>query len=171
MRWLPNNSLIKQNIRVIKNAYDELNDNEKQQKQDKLNEILNYYRCIYLNGLSPEEIQNINSDSDDSIEWSEIKLNAFERIKQKWNILKEKHPKKIVAGITSGVGLATTGISLASVLGGKKSKTKSKTKRNIKRINKKRVTRNYMKKNTQKRTRKIVKRIKKTRNTKKVTSN
>ena len=162
MRWLPNNSLIKQNITLIKNAYDELNDNEKQEKQEKLNEILSYYRCVYLNGLSPEEIQNINSDSDDSIEWPEIKLNTFEKITQKWNILKDKHPKKIVAGITSGVGLATTGISLASVLGG----NKTKTKRNIKRINKKRVTRNYMKKNTQKKTRKGVKKVKKTRNTK-----
>ena len=171
MRWIPNMLLIKEKILLIKNAYAELNDDEKQEKQKKLNEILSYYRCICLNGLSPEEIQNINSGSPDSIEWPEIKLNTFEKIKQKWNIIKEKHPQKIVAGITSAAGLATTGISLASVLGGKKTKTKTKTKRNIKRINKKRVTRNYMKKNTIKKTRKGVKNVKKTRNTKKVTRN
>jgi hypothetical protein len=163
MRWTPNISVIKQNILLIKNAYDELSDDEKQEKQENMNKIMTYYRCIYLNGLSPEQIQDINSGSDDSMEWPEIKLNTFEKIKQKWNILKETHPKKIVAGIGSAVGLATTGISLASVLGGKK----TKTKRNMKRINKKRVTRNYMKKNTLKKTRKGVKKVKKTRNTKK----
>jgi hypothetical protein len=63
---------------LIKNAYDELSDDEKQEKQEKMNEILSYYRCIYLNGLSPEQIQDINSGSDDSIEWPEIKLNTLE---------------------------------------------------------------------------------------------
>lgn len=165
MRWIPNISVVRKNIFLIKNAYDELNDDEQEEKQEKLNEILSYYRCIYLNGLSPEEIKNINSDSPDSIEWPEIKLNTFEKIKQKWNILKEKHPKNIATGITSAVGLSTIGISLGSVLGGKKSK------KNRKRINKKMVTRNYIKKNTLKKTRKRVKRVKKTRNTKKVTRN
>jgi hypothetical protein len=141
MRWIPNISVIKQNILSIKNAYDVLNDDEKEEKQEKLNETLSYYKCVYLNGLSPEQIQDINSSSDDSIEWPEIKLNTFEKIKQKWNV------------------------SLSSILGGKK--TKTKTKRIVKRINKKRVTRNYMKKNTIKKTRKGVKKVKKTRNTKK----
>jgi hypothetical protein len=70
--------------------------------------------------------------------------NTFEKIKQKWNV------------------------SLSSILGGKK--TKFKTKRNMKQINKKRVTRNHMKKNTIKKTKKTkkgVKKVKKIRNTKK----
>ena len=141
VRWIPNNSLIKQNIFLIKNAYDELSDDEKEEKQENMNKIMSYYKCIYLNGLSPEQIKDINSDSDDSIEWPEIKLNTFEKIKQKLNV------------------------SLGSILGG--NKTKSKSKKNMKRINKKRVTRNHMKKNTVKKTRKGVKKVKKIRNTKK----
>lgn len=159
MRWIPNNSLIKQNITVIKNAYDEyiintpLNDEEKQKVDNQINETINMYKCIYLNGLSPQEIQDINSGLENSIEWPEIKLNIFEKIKQTWNTISDNHPKKNVARINTDAGFN-------SVLGGKK------TKKNIKRINKKKITQNYIKKNILKKTRKIIKRVKKIRKTK-----
>jgi hypothetical protein len=180
MRWSPNNSIIKEFI--LNNKYNEeyINNSE---NPEKLKKIINYYKCIYLNGLSSKEVENIanKTENSDSFVSIETDLTKTEKIKQKLNEAKEKYselkedyPKtvmtaKAIGSVGTAVGLgiagmAIAGIALSSVLGGKKSK--KNMKRNIKNKNKK-TTRNHKKQNKLKKTKKGVKRAKKIRNTKK----
>jgi hypothetical protein len=177
MRWIAYNSIFKLILKILKETYTELMDDEEKQKVEK---IMSYYRCINLNELSQQELLDIGSGAENN-DWSEINLTKTEKIKQKldeakekYSELKEDYPKtvmtaKAIGSVGTAVGLgiagmAIAGIALSSVLGGKKSK--KNMKRNIKNKNKK-TTRNYKKQNARKKTRKGVKRAKKIRNTKK----
>jgi hypothetical protein len=138
---------------------------------------MSYYRCINLNELSRKELLDIGSGAENN-DWTDINLTATEKIKQKLGQAKERYseieednPKKmkaakVIGSVGTAIGLGVTGmaiagVALSSVLGGKKSK------KNMKRKNKKRVTKKYKKQNARKKTRKGVKKVKKIRNTKK----
>jgi hypothetical protein len=173
MRWIPDNLLIKQVITSLKNNISSANEEDTQV----MNKIISIYRCINLNGLTSEELRDIGSGAENN-DWTEINLTKSEKRKQKWGQIKERYseivednPKKVMAAKVIGsvgtavglgvAGMAIAGVALSSVLGGKKSK------KNMKRRNKKRVTKNHKKQNKVKKTRKGVKKAKKIRNTKK----
>jgi hypothetical protein len=192
VRWFPDNLLIKEVMTRLNNNILSADEEVTQS----IKKIISYYRCINLNGLSPEEVDNINSEVENN-EWldimsninsdttagisadttTDINLTKTEKIKKKWNKFEEAHPNVargakfmgetvgtagVVAGVSAAV-LSSMGL-LSAVIGGKKSK------KNMKRRNKKRVTRNNKKQNARKnvkRTRKGLKKVKKIRNTKK----
>jgi hypothetical protein len=175
MRWIPDNLLIKEVITSLKNNISSANE------EDTLvmKKIISYYRCINLNGLSPEEIDNIDIGAENS-DWPETNLTKTEKINQKFGQMKERyqeieeeHPKKMMAakgiGTTGAVvgavalGLTLSGVALSGIFGGKTSKKNMK----VNKRNKKRTTRNYKKQNKLKKTRKRVKKARKIRKTKK----
>jgi hypothetical protein len=131
-------------------------------------------KCV-LKGEIPQELDGV---SNNEFDYSASNQKIEGKIGQKWNKFKERYseivednPKKVMTAKAIGsvgtavglgvAGMAIAGVALSSVLGGKKSK------KNMKRRNKKRVTKNYKKQNAKKKTRKGVKRAKKIRNTKK----
>jgi hypothetical protein len=132
-----------------------------------------------LNNKSDNNADNkADNKADNELDYSSSNQEIEGKLGQKWNQIKEKYseikednPKKVTAAKAVGsvgtavglgvAGLSIAGIALSSVLGGKTSK------KNVKRRNKRNVTRNYKKKNTKKKTRKGIKKAKKIRNTKK----
>ena len=125
--------------------------------------------------------EKLNDEINDDLDYSSSNQEIEGKLGQKWNQIKEKYgeieednPKKIKAAKVIGsvgtavglgvAGMAIAGVALSSVLGGKKSK------KNMIRRNKKRVTKKYKKQNARKKvknTKKGIKKAKKIRNTKK----
>jgi hypothetical protein len=138
-------------------------------------------KCILKGDPSKELNDKSNDEINDDLDYSASNQKIEGKIGQKWNKFKERYgeieeenPKKMKAAKVIGTvgtavglgvaGMAIAGVVLSSVLGGKKSK------KNMKRRNKKRVTKNYKKQNKlkkTKKTRKGVKKAKKIRNTRK----
>jgi hypothetical protein len=187
IRWIAYTFIFKEIIKIINNFIKE-NNIIPHDKLKNLNELISYYKCIYLNQLSPTEIKYINrkikNSGAENNEWIDINLTKTEKIKQKFGQIGEKyreieeeHPKKMMAakgiGTTGAIvgavalGLTLSGVALSGIFGGKTSKKNMKVN---KRIKNKRITRNYKnqkKTKTTKNTKKRVKKSRKIRNTKK----
>lgn len=187
IRWIAYTVIFKEIIKII-NDFIKENNIIPHDKLKNLNELISYYKCIYLNQLSPTEIKHINrkikNSGAENNEWIDINLTKTEKIKQKFGQIGEKyreieeeHPKKMMAakgiGTTGAIvgavalGLTLSGVALSGIFGGKTSKKNMKVN---KRIKNKRITRNYKNQKKTKKTKNTKKRVKKSRkirNTKK----